>query len=155
RIFIPLALVVVVTLLAGMVISPVTQHQQLWAEAGASRLYFENFELINPQLASGAAGPETSPFQPHWSFSVQRQFYLLWPFVAIIAVLIAKATKTSAAKVMGILIGIIFLVSFAYAIYVGSYNQDEAYLMTTTRAWELALGGLLALAGSSIRLPKA
>src|SRR5699024_9440154 len=54
-----------------------------------------------------------------------------------------------------ILIGIILLVSFAYAIYVRSYTQDEAYLMTTTRAWELALGGLLALAGSSIRLPKA
>src|SRR5699024_1867235 len=155
RIFIPLALVVVVTLIAGLLISPVTQHRQLWAEARASLLYFENFELINSQLAYGAAGPETSPFQHIWSLSVQGQFYLLWPFVAIIAVLIAKATKTSAAKIMGILIGIIFLVSFGYAINVGSYNQDEAYLMTTTRAWELALGGLLALAGSSIRLPKA
>src|SRR5699024_10112376 len=33
--------------------------------------------------------------------------------------------------------------------------SSDLYLMTTTRAWELALGGLLALAGSSIRLPKA
>src|SRR5699024_2966691 len=154
RIFIPLALVVVVTLIVGLLISPVTQHQQLWAEARASLLYFENFELINSQLAYGAAGPETSPFQHIWSLSVQGQFYLLWPFVAIIAVLIAKATKTSAAKVMGILVAVIFVGSFAYAIYVGSYNQDEAYLMTTTRAWELAFGGLLALAGGALRLPK-
>ena len=156
RIFIPLALVVVVTLIAGLVISPVTQHQQLWAEARASLLYFENFELINSQLAYGAAGPETSPFQHIWSLSVQGQFYLLWPFVAIIAVLIAKATKTktSAAKIMGILVAVIFVGSFVYAIYVGSYNQDEAYLMTTTRAWELAFGGLLALAGGTLRLPK-
>src|SRR5699024_10243405 len=84
----------------------------------------------------------------------QGQFYLLWPFVAIIAVLIAKATKTSAAKIMGILVAVIFVGSFVYAIYVGSYNQDEAYLMTTTRAWELAFGGLLALAGGTLRLPK-
>src|SRR5690625_7683112 len=55
---------------------------------------------------------------------------------------------------MGVLVAVIFVVSFVYAIYVGSYNQDEAYLMTTTRAWELAFGGLLALAGSSIRLPR-
>src|SRR5699024_2792103 len=83
RIFIPLAVVVVVILVAGLLISPVTQHQQLWAEARASLLYFENFELINSQLAYGAAGPETSPFQHIWSLSVRGQFYLLWLFVSI------------------------------------------------------------------------
>src|SRR5699024_518773 len=154
RIFIPLAIVAVVTLIAGLLISPVTQHRQLWAEARASFLYFENFELINSQLAYGAAGPETSPFQHIWSLSVQGQFYLVWPFVAILAVLLAKALKTSAAKIMGVLVAVIFVGSFVYAIYVGTYNQDEAYLMTTTRAWQLAFGALLALAGSSIRLPK-
>src|SRR5699024_9568885 len=30
----------------------------------------------------------------------------------------------------------------------------EAYLMTTTRAWQLAFGGLLALAGGTLRLPR-
>lgn len=154
RILIPAAIVVVVTLGAGLLISPVTQHSQLWVEARASLLYFENFELINSQLAYGAAGPDTSPFQHFWSLSVQGQFYLLWPFVAIIAVLIAKASKTSAARIMAILAGIIFIVSFVYALYVGSYNQDEAYLMTATRAWQLSFGALLALAGSTIRLPK-
>src|SRR5699024_5261337 len=103
RIFIPLAIVAVVTLIAGLLISPVTQHRQLWAEARASFLYFENFELINSQLAYGAAGPETSPFQHIWSLSVQGQFYLVWPFVAILAVLLAKALKTSAANIMGAL----------------------------------------------------
>ena len=36
RIFVPLAIVAVVTLVAGLLISPVTQHRQLWAEARAS-----------------------------------------------------------------------------------------------------------------------
>src|SRR5699024_12465382 len=57
RIFIPLALVVVVTLIAGLLISPVTQHRQLWAEARASLLYFENSELINSQLAYSGRRP--------------------------------------------------------------------------------------------------
>ncbi|OAV52199.1 acyltransferase family protein [Enteractinococcus helveticum] len=55
---------------------------------------------------------------------------------------------------MAILIGVVFVASFVYAIYVGSFNQDENYLMTTTRAWQLAFGGLLALAGGTIRLPQ-
>src|SRR5690625_3842431 len=154
RILIPAATVIAITLAAGLIVFPVTKHSQLWSEAKASLLYFENFELINSQLAYGAAGPETSPFQHFWSLSVQGQFYLLWPVVAIVAVLIAKKINTSAAKIMAILASTIFVASFIYAIYVGSFNQDEAYLMTTTRAWQLAFGALLALAGSSIRLPK-
>lgn len=153
RIFVPAALVAIATLVAGLLISPVTQHRQLWAEARASLLYFQNLELINSQLAYGAAGPETSPFQHFWSLSVQGQFYLLWPFVAILAVLIARRIGKSAAIIMATLAGLIVLISLSYAIYVGSFNQNEAYLMTTTRAWELAFGALLALAGSSIRLP--
>lgn len=154
RILVPAVVVVAATLVVGLLVSPVTQHSQLWAEARASLLYFENFELINSQLAYGAAGPETSPFQHFWSLSVQGQFYIVWPVIAIIAVHIAKRLRTSAASVMAMLIGAVFIISFAYAIYVGSYNQDEAYLMTTTRAWQLAFGGLLALAGGTLRLPR-
>lgn len=153
RILVPAAIVIVFTLVAGLLISPVTQHSQLWAEARASLLYFENLELINSQLAYGAAGPETSPFQHFWSLSVQGQFYLLWPAVTVIAVLVARALKTSAARVMAVFVSLIFIASFIYAIYVGGYDQDAAYLMSTTRAWELAFGGLLALAGGTLRLP--
>ena len=154
RILVPAAIVVAVTLIVGLIVSPVTQHSQLWAEARASLLYFENFELINSQLAYGAAGPETSPFQHFWSLSVQGQFYVVWPVIAIISVVIAKRLQKSAASVMAVLIGVVFIMSFAYAIYVGSFNQDESYLMTTTRAWQLAFGGLLALAGGTIQLPR-
>lgn len=154
RILVPAAIVVAATLVLGLIVSPVTQHSQLWAEARASLLYFENFELINSQLAYGAAGPETSPFQHFWSLSVQGQFYIVWPVIAIVSVVLAKRFRKSAASVMAVLIGVVFIASFIYAIYVGSFNQDEAYLMTTTRAWQLAFGGLLALAGGTIRLPR-
>lgn len=154
RILVPAAVVIAATLALGLFISPVTKHAQLWAEARASLLYFENYELINSQLAYGAAGPETSPFQHFWSLSVQGQFYIIWPVMAIVAVIVARRLHTSATRTMGVLIVLAFVVSFIYAIYVGAYNQDAAYLMTTTRAWELAFGGLLALAGGTIRLPR-
>lgn len=154
RILVPATIVIAATLAAGLLISPVTQHRQLWSEARASLLYFENFELISSQLAYGAAGPDTSPFQHFWSLSVQGQFYIIWPAIAILSVLVAKRLRTSAARIMGLLVTVILVASFVYAIYVGSFNQDENYLMTITRAWELAFGGLLALAGGTIRLPQ-
>lgn len=154
RILVPAAVVVAVTLTAGLLIAPVTQHRQLWAEARASLLYFENFELINSQLSYGAAGPDTSPFQHFWSLSVQGQFYLVWPALAIIAVIVAKRLRTSAAKVMALMIGVVFIASFVYAIYVGNYDQSAAYLLTPTRAWELGFGGLIALGAGTLRLPQ-
>lgn len=154
RIVIPAALVVVVTTAVGLFVLPSTQRNQLLAESRASLLYFENLELVNSQLAYGAAGPDTSPFQHFWSLSVQGQFYLLWPLVAVIAVLIARALKVPAARVMAVLVIVIIGASLARAIVVGGYDQDAAYLLSIPRYWELAFGGLLALAVSRVRLPR-
>src|SRR5690625_7046336 len=53
--------------------------------------------------------------------------------------------RTNATRVMGWFLVAVLIASMAYAIYVGSYAQDEAYLMTRTRVWQFAFGGLLAL----------
>ncbi|WP_370642754.1 acyltransferase family protein [Nesterenkonia sp. DZ6] len=147
------ALVITVTLAIGLFLFPSTRREQLWGEARASLLYFENIELINSQLAYGAAGPDTSPFQHFWSLSVQGQFYLVWPLVAIAAVLLARKIKKPAAHVMIALVGLIIAASFIFTLYMQTMDQDQAYLMTRTRFWELAFGGLLALVASSIALP--
>jgi peptidoglycan/LPS O-acetylase OafA/YrhL len=154
RILVPAAVVIVATTAIGLAVFPSTRHAQLWAEARGSLLYFENIELINSQLAYGAAGPETSPFQHFWSLSVQGQFYLVWPVVAVVAVLIARWLKVPAVRVMAVMVGLVLAASLALALYVGSFDQDKAYLMSTTRAWQLAFGGLLGLFGASLALPR-
>lgn len=148
------ALVISVTLALGLFLFPSTRHEQLWAEARASFLYFENIELINSQLAYGAAGPDTSPFQHFWSLSVQGQFYMIWPVVAIASVLLARKLGKPAAGVMAVIAGLIITASFIFTLYMQTLDQDQAYLMTRTRFWELAFGGLLALVASSIALPR-
>lgn len=154
RLLPPAALVILVTTLAGLFVFPETRHGQLLAEARSSLLYFENVELITSQLTYGAAGPETSPFQHFWSLSVQGQFYLVWPLVALMAVWVAKRSRRSPILVMGVMTGLIVLASFGYAVHMGGVNQDEAYLMTRTRFWELGFGGVLALLGSALTLPR-
>ena len=145
RIFVPAFIVIAVTVAAGLVIFPFPQHGQVWTEAFASLLYFENVELIRSHLAYEAASQDVSPFQHFWSLSIQGQFYLVLPIVAFCAYWIAKRFKTSSTRIMGWFLVIVLIVSLAYAIYVGSYAQDEAYLMTRTRVWQFAFGGLLAI----------
>ncbi|MCH8571332.1 acyltransferase [Nesterenkonia sp. AY15] len=153
RILAPAALVIAVTTFAGLLLLPLTRHAQLIAEARASLLYFENFELIRSQLSYEAAGAETSPFQHFWSLSVQGQFYLIWPAVALLAVWLARRSRFSPTVTMATLIVLLMIASFAAALVMQQQNQAEAYLLTQTRIWELGFGGLLALLGARFVLP--
>lgn len=117
RILAPAALVIGTTTLLGLMILPMTRHSQLVTEARASLLYFENFELIRSQLSYEAAGPETSPFQHFWSLSVQGQFYLIWPAVALLAIWLSRRTRFSPASAMAGLIGLLMAGSFSFALY--------------------------------------
>lgn len=152
RIFVPAFIVIVVTVGAGLIIYPAPQHAGLWSNAFASLLYFENIEIIQSHLSYEAAGQEISPFQHFWSLAVQGQFYLVMPFVLLVTYWIARRLKVSATTITGWLLAVVLIASLAYAIYVGSYAQDEAYLMTRTRTWQFAFGGLLALVIDRIRL---
>lgn len=152
RIFVPAAIVIIFTVVAGLLIFPTPQHGQVWTEAFASLLYFENIELIRSHLSYEAASQDVSAFQHFWSLSVQGQFYLVMPFVAIAAYWIARKLRTSSTRIMGWILVAALVASLTYAVYVGSYAQDEAYLMTMTRVWQFAFGGILALLIDRIRL---
>ncbi|GAB3193585.1 acyltransferase family protein [Nesterenkonia suensis] len=154
RILPPAVLTVAVTTLAALVILPSTQHHQMFAEARASLLYMENIELLASQLAYEAAGPTSSPFQHFWSLSVQGQFYLIWPVLTVLAVLAARAIGRPAVHVMALFVALVLLGSLSYALVMHHQHQEAAYLMTRTRLWELAFGGLLALLGARLSLPR-
>ena len=152
RIFVPAAIVIAATVAVGLVVFPAPQHGQVWTEALASLLYFENIELIRSHLSYEAASQDVSPFQHFWSLSVQGQFYLVLPLIVLGAYWLARRFRTSVTRVMAWVLAVVLVASLAYAVYVGSYAQDEAYLMTRTRLWQFAFGGLLAIVIDRIRL---
>src|SRR5699024_12783646 len=96
-------------------------------------------------LAYEAAAQDISLFQHFWSLSIQGQFYLVWPLVALGAYWIAKQFKTNSTRIMAGLLTLILIVSLAFAGYVGGFAQDGAYLITRTRAWPFVFGGLVAI----------
>lgn len=152
RIFAPAAIVIMTTTIAGMLILPYTQHMQMLREAVASLLYYENLELINSQLSYDAAGPETSLFQHFWSLSVQGQFYVVIPFVILALVWVARKRNQPAVFWVGAVLVATLVLSMVWAIVYSAQLQDEAYLATSTRLWQLAFGGLLAIVIDHLRL---
>src|SRR5690625_3967050 len=55
---------------------------------------------------------------------------------------------------VGAVVVITLVASMAWAMILGGQVQDEAYLATSTRSWQLAFGGLMALVIDHLRLSR-
>ena len=86
-----------------------------------------------------AADTEPSPLLHFWSLAVEEQFYLVWP------VLILAAAKVLPRRRIWIVVGLVAASSFALSVVVTDVNAPWAFYSLPTRAWQLALGALVAL----------
>ncbi|MYN29091.1 acyltransferase family protein [Duganella levis] len=74
-----------------------------------------------------------------WSLAVEEQFYLFWPLV--LALLHARAKSS-----VGWIAGIITVASLLFSIWWLSVDPSGAFYLIPSRAWELMIGALLAVA---------
>ncbi len=80
----------------------------------------------------------TKPLLHTWSLGVEEQFYLIAPLLMLLAYrFLPKRAK--------LLFAILAVLSFAAALVVSYRNTDFVFYLTPFRAWELALGALLAI----------
>ncbi|MDY6811430.1 MAG: SGNH hydrolase domain-containing protein [Actinomycetota bacterium] len=146
------ALVGVVTMIGAAVLLPPLQARTVMTDGIASALYVGNYWFALRGVDYFAGDLPHSPFQHYWSLGVEEQFYLVWPVLIIVtAWLIRRARRRPGDGAIGsqrpflaVLVavaGVSFLLSFA-ATYV---VPAVAFFSLPTRAWELALGGLVAL----------
>lgn len=123
--------------------------ESVWDQTGreivAALAWAENWELINSQLAYGAAGPTTSPVQHFWSLSLQGQFFLAWPLLLAVLLLIAFRNRVAFLVLLTAVTLAATTASFLYAFQLNLTDPAEAYFHSGARFWELGLGALLAL----------
>src|SRR5699024_6322459 len=87
--------------------------------------------------------------------SIQGQFYIIWFILfAIILILIKKYKIINVKWLINTFLGVIFVASLTYSIYLTSANQQWAYFTTFTRVWQFALCSLLCINLSSIKVNK-
>ena len=90
-----------------------------------------------------------SPLQHYWSLSVEEQFYLVWPALLLVIVLVARRRALPRPLVLSVLL-VVTVASFVWSVVHTANDPLAAYFSTLARAWELGLGALVALVASAV-----
>lgn len=149
------ALVGIVTMVAAIALLPPLQARSAVGDGIASALYVGNYWFIVHGVEYSAPSLPPSPFQHYWSLGVEEQFYLVWP-----ALIIATAWWLRRRGLPGtgaapsrrpylLLLSAIAATSFAVSLVVMHYAPFVAFFSLPTRAWQLAVGGLIALTATT------
>ena len=148
------AAVGVVTMIASALILSPLQVKTVAIDAITSALYVSNYWFIASGLNYFAKDQLTtpSPFKHYWSLGVEEQFYLVWPVLIILTAWLIRRFKrrgaeptTPSAGPFIALLAIVAVISFALCLVLTYVMPPAAYLSLPTRAWQLAIGGLVAL----------
>lgn len=122
-------------------------------EVVASMFYYQNWQLAFSSTDYLDASQMKTPVEHFWALSIQGQFYIIWFLVfSMILFLIKKYNLKNARKLINFILGILFIASLIYSIYLTKVNQPFAYFITFTRVWEFSLGGLICVNLSRIKL---
>jgi peptidoglycan/LPS O-acetylase OafA/YrhL len=142
-------LVIAVTAVASAMILPPLLARSALKDGVACALYVGNyhFALLQTNYLTASAAP--SPFQNYWSLGVEEQFYLVWPAILLFASMAWRRRRPSRGAALAVLAAIA-VTSLTCCVWLTQASQPWAFFSLPTRAWELAVGGLVALAAPEI-----
>lgn len=135
--------VLVATAIAAVALLPPLRARAVLDDALAAALYVGNYRFaITGTDYLGHADP--SPLQHYWSLGVEEQFYLLWPALLLALTWTARRHRRRPRRpVVAVLV--IAAASFALSVLWTAGAPPWAFFSLPTRAWELAVGALIAL----------
>jgi peptidoglycan/LPS O-acetylase OafA/YrhL/lysophospholipase L1-like esterase len=142
------------TLVASMIILPAaraaaTATDVLWAA------------LFNADVAFSRAGidymgvaVDPSPVLHFWSLNDEEKFYVVWPAVLLVATFLALRFHRRLRRSLFVALLLLAVPSLVWSAHLVSVGDPAAYFSALSRAFELAAGGLLAIAMTRVqRLP--
>lgn len=142
--------VVVVTVIASQVLlSPIAQRP-LATDALAAGGFVINFVFaarLGDYFAS-QLGRTPSPLLHFWSLAVEEQFYLFWP----LALLGLHRRPRRYRRLVAVMMIVVAIASFVACLWMTRTHPTGAFYLLPARMWELAVGGLVAVAGPAWRL---
>jgi peptidoglycan/LPS O-acetylase OafA/YrhL len=142
------ATVGIATAIAAAVALPPLQARSVFMDGIASAFYVGNYRFAVQGTDYLASDIPPSAFQHYWSLGVEEQFFLVWPALIIGAAwLVTRARRGAAshAAPYAAVLGLVGAASLAAAVLWTWTSPPWAFFSLPTRAWELAVGGLVAL----------
>jgi peptidoglycan/LPS O-acetylase OafA/YrhL len=139
RILPALLVVVIAVWIVGWFWAAPAQFRDIGGGLLGNSYFTVNFWLLRLAGVGGYFGADSSakPLLHLWSLSIEEQFYLAWS-VLLMAVFVLRRSLLPE-----VIFGI-FLASLAGCIVLTPIDPIAAFYLPWTRAWELALGALLA-----------
>ncbi|WP_336625249.1 MULTISPECIES: acyltransferase family protein [unclassified Microbacterium] len=156
----PAAIVTIAAVVGvGFALYPRIRAEEVFADGVASMLFASNWWFAAQGMDYFAATTSVSPLQHFWSLSVEEQFYLVWPGLLVVLILFlprAARAGRGLAVLTAVAAAAVCASSLGVAVAQSAHQPSLAYFSTATRAWEFALGALLAAAAPlTRRLPGA
>jgi peptidoglycan/LPS O-acetylase OafA/YrhL len=142
------ALVVVLTVVAAYHYLGFISGNDAATDAKWTAIFSANFHFALVQTDYFGSQLPPSPLQHMWSLGVEEQFYVVWPSLFLLLVVIVGGARhrNALAAMLVLIIG----VSFTWSVVETISDPMWAYFSPLTRAWELALGALVAVLAPTI-----
>ena len=150
-----LALMVAVTMVLSFCLLSPFGSQQTAAQTGiGAMLLVANFVIARNTGGYLNSPAESNPLLHTWSLSVEEQFYLVFPAILVLGWVLSERGGRRWARAT-LLAGTVALISFGLAaigadrLAPGGADWFLGFYSPFTRAWEFAVGALLAIATTS------
>ena len=149
------AVVLVLVAVASWLVIPVVDRGDVGLDIAAAATYVANWRFgLSAVDYFGTGTP--SPLLHFWSLAVEEQFYLVWPWLLLLVTRRARGTgRRLTLPLLGGL-AVVAIPSLWWSVQQTASAPGWAYVSSFTRAWELAVGGGIAIAAPYLsRLPRA
>jgi peptidoglycan/LPS O-acetylase OafA/YrhL len=129
--------VIVCTLVIGLVMYSPLELARYAKWAAYTSVYASNYMFMRDASNYFASDVAGNPYLHTWSLAVEEQFYLFWPTLIMVTLLIVKSRRR-----LAILLLAMSAVSLGLCIWTTEHRPPWAFFSLPTRAWEFGLGGL-------------
>jgi peptidoglycan/LPS O-acetylase OafA/YrhL len=159
RRILPAATVVTIATAVGSLLTlALVRTQTVLTDAVWATFFAANVRFASVGTDYFAQGEPPSPLRHYWSLAVEEQFYLVWPLLLVLCLVLVHRRGGSRGggdlrRTAGALLAVVVVLSLAWSAWDTYASPVTAYFSTFARAWELGIGAACALLPRGLRLP--